>query len=166
MSESPFKLSRVSGQAVSDEQLLADLRRVANDPPVMETVTQDKYERHGVFDASTVIRHFGTWNKGLIAAGLSISNEFYSEQRHFDNLLMLWQHYGRQPRRSELTKPPSTISQSPYKNRYRGWMAALEAFVNYANSTELRAPEGDSKSNSSGGSRSARGIPAPAMEST
>ncbi|MFM8341298.1 MAG: HNH endonuclease [Methylomonas sp.] len=48
-------------------------------------------------------------------------------------MLSLWQHFGRQPRRSELAKVPSTISQGPYNRRFSSWTAALEAFVEYAN---------------------------------
>ena len=48
-------------------------------------------------------------------------------------VLVLWQHRGRQPRRSELSSPPSAISQTPYSRRFGSWTASLEAFVSYAN---------------------------------
>jgi HNH endonuclease/Homing endonuclease associated repeat len=140
-----FQLSRVSGQPVSNAELLADLQRVAALlPPSDNFVTIEKYVEHGKFDPTTISRRFGTWNKGLLAASLSISNEFYSDEQLFENLLVVWQHYGRQPRRSELARQPSIVSQGPYNRRFGGWTAALEAFVSYANSAEIESPTSSS----------------------
>jgi len=140
MNDGAFHVSRVSGQPVTDAELLADLRRVAHQLNT-SAVSQPTYQKHGQYDFTTVSRRFGTWNKAIIAAGLSISNEVdISDDRLFENLLVLWQHYGRQPRRSELASPPSAISQKPYNRRFGGWTAALHAFVGYANSSDLDSP--------------------------
>jgi hypothetical protein len=141
MTEPIFKLSRVSGAPVSDDELIADLKRVALSLN-SDTVPQKTYGVLGTFDYSTVIRRFGSWNNGLLRAGLSISNEIdISDDRLFENLLALWQHFGRQPRRSELSSPPSTISQTPYNRRFGSWTAALEAFVDFANASGNEPPE-------------------------
>ncbi|WP_321821888.1 MULTISPECIES: homing endonuclease associated repeat-containing protein [unclassified Burkholderia] len=126
---------------VSDEELLADLRSTATDMGKL-TIGQKDYLRLGKYDVSTAIRRFGSWNEALIRAGLAVSNEVdISDQRLFENILALWQHFGRQPRRSELAQLPSTISQSPYNRRFGSWSAALHAFVEYANdSDEAVAP--------------------------
>jgi hypothetical protein len=140
MTELPFKLSRVSGAPVSDEELIADLQLVAS---VLgsDTVPQKTYGIRGKFDYSTLIRRFGSWNCALRLAGLSIANEInISDERLFENLLVLWQHLGRQPRRSELASPPSVISQTPYNRRFGSWTAALEAFVDFANGTAIESP--------------------------
>lgn len=140
MTNLTFKLSRVSGDPVSDDELITDLRRVAQSLN-SDTVPQKRYGTLGTFDYSTVIRRFGSWNNALRLAGLSLSNEVdISDDRLFQNLLVLWQHLGRQPRRSELSSPPSTISQSPYKRRFGSWTASLEAFVNYANGNSVESP--------------------------
>lgn len=131
-----FKVARVRGTPVSDAELLADLKKVAE---VSDTgkVSQPFYDKHGRFDTRNLARRFETWNKALIAAGLEISNEVeYSDDRLFANILTLWQQYGRQPRRAELAHPPSVISQSPYQRRFRSWTGALESFVDWANATE------------------------------
>lgn len=134
-----FQLSRVPGQRVSDAQLLTDLKTVAEKLGAT-TVSQPQYKLHGQYDGRNLERRFRSWNKALIAAGLTLSNEIdISDERLFENLLILWQHYGRQPRRSELATAPSTISQSPYSRRFRSWIAALEAFVDYANATSVDA---------------------------
>jgi hypothetical protein len=140
MKKAVFQLTRVPGQPVGKDELLADLRRVA-DFFGATTVSKLKYEMHGRYAYSAVSRRFGSWNTALNLAGLTLSNEInISDERLFENLLMLWQHYGRQPRQNELGRPPSTISQGPYKRRFRGWIAALMAFVDYANSTEINPP--------------------------
>src|SRR5476651_2706173 len=113
MIERPFHVTRVSGQPVTDTELLADLRRVAQLLNA-SAVSQPQYREHGRYAETTVGRRFGTWNKAITAAGLSISNEVnIPDERLFENLLTLWQHYGRQPRRSQLSLPPSTVSQTP-----------------------------------------------------
>ena len=140
MSNPAFQLSRVSGQPVGSAELLADLRRVAQLLGAAG-VSQPLYRQHGHYDDTTVRRRFGSWNKALLEAGLSLCNEVdIPDVRLFENLLVLWQHYGRQPRRSELAREPSSISQSPYNRRFGGWTAALKAFVDYANSAEIESP--------------------------
>lgn len=140
MTPEKFKLARVSGQPVSDEELLADLRRVA-EMLGASTVSMPKYRELGKFDDSNLAKRFVTWNSALSKAGLTISNEVnIPDDRLFENILTLWQHYGRQPRRSELAKPPSSISQGPYKRRFSSWTQALEAFVEYANESINEAP--------------------------
>jgi 5-methylcytosine-specific restriction endonuclease McrA len=140
MEDLKFKLERAKNTPVSDEEILSDLKRVSC---VMNSskVTQKLYGEHGQYDYSNVGRRFGTWNKALEAAGLSISNQCnISDEALFENMLLLWQHYGRQPRRAELAHSPSTISQSAYNRRFKSWVVALEHFVEYANSTDVLIP--------------------------
>lgn len=140
MSNQPkFELSRVKNAPVTNEELIADLKRVATILGT-EKITQKTYREHGKYDDTTAGRRFGTWNKALEAAGLSISNQQYSDEKLYENILTLWQHYGRQPRRAELATPPSTISQSAYNRHFNSWMQALENFIEYANASEMSAP--------------------------
>jgi hypothetical protein len=140
MTSGNFKLTRVSGQPVGDAELLDDLRRVC-EMLGSSTISMTKYREHGQYEDTTVARRFGTWNNALLKAGLHLSNEVnLSDDRLFENILTLWQHYGRQPRRSELAKPPSQVSQTPYNRRFGSWTAALGAFVEYANAGGTEAP--------------------------
>ena len=134
-----FELARAKNAPVTDEELIADLKHISS---VLGTtkITQKVYREHGKYDDTTVGRRFGTWNKALEAADLSISNQQYSDEQLFENILILWQHSGCQPRRAELAIPPSTISQSAYNRRFSSWTRALESFVEYANASELTAP--------------------------
>lgn len=136
MKKLQFKLDRVKGAPVDNAELISDLKRVAK-LLKSETVSQKKYADLGIYDCSTLIRRFGSWNKALLLAELSVSNEInIPDSRLFENLLILWQHYGRQPRRSELAKTPSVISQTPYNRKFGSWTNALKAFISYANSRE------------------------------
>ena len=111
--ERRFKLSRVRGSPVSDEELHSDLKKIAAQLGT-DTAPQGTYGKLGTYDYGTIIRRFGSWNDALRKAGLTVSNEVgIPDERLFENLSALWQHYGRQPRRAELARPPSTISQSP-----------------------------------------------------
>jgi 5-methylcytosine-specific restriction endonuclease McrA len=141
MATEKFEITRVTGAPVSDSELIADLRRVAASAGTAK-VTQKVYASLGRYDGRNLSRRFGTWNKALEVAGLDVSNEVdLPDERLFENILVLWQHYGRQPRRAELSQLPSTISQSPYRRRFRSWIEALETFVSWANASETTAPQ-------------------------
>ncbi|MFM8340658.1 MAG: homing endonuclease associated repeat-containing protein [Methylomonas sp.] len=89
MSSSNFKLSRVSGQPVSDIELIADLKRVSKILNA-STVSMPKYNEHGKYDNTTVARRFGSWNNALIKAGLIVSHENnISDERLFAEIFKL-----------------------------------------------------------------------------
>ncbi len=140
MTQGPFKLQRVRGTPVTIEQLVADIRRVA-EVLAASTISQPQYAQHGRYDMRNLSRRLGGWNAALTAAGLEATYEGeYSDERLFANILALWQHYGRQPRRAQLANHPSSISQSPYNRRFKSWTRALEAFVEWANSADVTPP--------------------------
>jgi hypothetical protein len=141
MSKQEYKVKRVSGMPVADTDLISDLKGVA-ERLGKETVGQKEYRQHGKYDDTTVSRRFGSWNAALQEAGLVTSNEpGLSDERLFENILRLWQNYGRQPRRAELSVAPSKISQSPYTRRFGSWSAALSAFADYANANPTTATQ-------------------------
>lgn len=132
-----FILTRVSGQPVEDSELIDDLKRVVNNLKT-NTLPQKQYGELGQYDISTVIRRFGTWNKALQKANIKISNRVnIGDEELYKNILRLWEHFGRQPRRRDLSDLPSTISQYPYNRRFSSWTNALEAFVEYANGRDI-----------------------------
>lgn len=136
MSKNRFELSRVSGAPVEDSELLADLQRVARELG-QHTVGHKHYRELGRFDDTTISRRFGSWNQALEAAGLQFTNrKSIPDEDLFENILTLWSHLGRQPRRRELAYPPSRISQTPYVRRFGSWTFALKEFVRFANENE------------------------------
>jgi hypothetical protein len=133
MSETIFKLSRVSNAPVSDEELISDLRRVALEIG-KRTVANKEYIKHGRYSSTTQKDRFGSWNNALRQSGLEIANRFnIQDEVLFENLFLLWQYYGRQPTKTDVNSRISTISYTPYTRRFGSWMKALKAFVDYAN---------------------------------
>lgn len=127
--------------SVSEQEILNDLQNIAKKLN-KETITQKEYRENGYYDDTTVSRKFGTWNQALKAAELQFSNETnISDERLFNNLLNLWEHLGRQPRRSDLTNDFSEFSQSPYNRRFQNWTNTLLNFVAWANDEKLVAPK-------------------------
>ncbi len=140
MSESKFQLSRSPNAAVSSAELLGDLQRAA-EAAGTKSISSRLYPRFGRYSAITVSKRFGSWNQALKEAGLEILNEVHiSDERLFENLMVLWEHYGRQPKRRETAHPPSAISERPYIRRFGSWTKALEEFVEYANLQDRDPP--------------------------
>src|SRR5271165_1856510 len=122
MSDSKFRLERVQGAPVSNEDILTDIRRAATLAGT-KVLSQRLYSEFGTYDPTTASRRFGTWNKAVTAAGMEIANQInIPDDRLFENLMLLWEYYGRQPHRAELARPPSGISQGAYRRRFHSWM--------------------------------------------
>ncbi|MDO8454583.1 MAG: HNH endonuclease [Sulfurimonas sp.] len=135
-----FEFIRPLNTLVSEEEIISDLKSVAKQLG-KETVTQSAYGKLGKYDCTTVSRKFGTWNKALKIANLSFSNEVnISDERLYENILNIWQHFGRQPRRRDLTSEISEFSQGPYNRSFKTWTNALQSFVDYANGEDLKMP--------------------------
>ncbi|MBM3944856.1 MAG: HNH endonuclease [SAR202 cluster bacterium] len=114
---------------VSDDDILKDLRAVARKRRAV-TLPHRVYRLHGRYSQDAVERRFGTWNRAVSAAGLSISAEYnISETALFDNLEKVWVALGRQPRVRDMKKPLSRYTYYPYSKRYGGWLRAVRAFL-------------------------------------
>jgi hypothetical protein len=116
-----------SGVPVSDEDLLQDLRSVA-ELTGQVTVKYNDYESRGKYSATSQANRFGSWNNALLRAGLSISRRVRLDVSElFENLLILWQHFGRQATLEEASRTPSRISGSTYQRRFGSWPRSLTA---------------------------------------
>lgn len=123
-------------RGITDAQLLDDLRRVATELG-RATVSYNEYRELGRCSAKTFEKRFGSWNKGLAAAGLQVGvRHDVSELELFENLEAAWVGLGRQPRREELRKPLSKYSGGIYERRFGGWRKTLEAFVVWVDSQD------------------------------
>ncbi len=139
MGRTKFEIEHVPGVSVSTDDILLDLRRVAECAGA-NVISARLYQQYGKYSWSTAAKRFGSWNKAVIAAGLEIANEInVSDDRLFENLMRLWEHYGRQPRRRELAHPPSLFSEGAYR-RLGSWTDALKQFVAYANAQDMEPP--------------------------
>jgi hypothetical protein len=120
-------------RGLSDEKLLADLRRVAG---ILhkDAVTIDEYRDHGRCHPSTIQRRFGSWFAALHQAGLKRTRVLgITDDELFGNLENVWIKLGRQPSYGEVKAPVSLYSAGTYEKRFGTWRKALEAFVEYAN---------------------------------
>jgi 5-methylcytosine-specific restriction endonuclease McrA len=131
---------------VPDDELLADLRRVA-DELGKHRVTFREYNERGRFSASTLAERFGSWFAAIDKANLQRTiNRNISDEDLFANLVDVWTALGRQPRCRDLRPGPSRFSWNTYACRFSTWRKALAAFFLWANEGEiLPAPGGNGK---------------------
>jgi Homing endonuclease associated repeat/HNH endonuclease len=124
-----------------DQELLDDLKKVANQIG-MDKVTRDQYDHKGKFHSGTLVRRFGDWNKALEKAGLKLTfKRNLSERELFENIEDVWIKLGRQPLYREIKIPLSKYSNGPYEKRFGTWRKALEAFIEYINSSKEEVQE-------------------------
>jgi hypothetical protein len=93
-----FQYKPPSNNPISSEDLLADVRSVAKELGRQKLSMRLYVELGGKYNPSTILRRFGTWNRALSRAGLRGGNIInYSEEELFENILIVWQHRGKQP---------------------------------------------------------------------
>ena len=134
---------------VSDQELIDDLKQTIERLD-KNTLTISEYDKYGTFNASTIIRRFGTWNKGLSLAGIGISNKFYTDQELYDNLATVWLKLGKQPSRRDLSSATSPISYKAYERRFGKWSTAVKSFVEHYNDADnesLPSPNSHAENN-------------------
>lgn len=115
--------------AITDEQLLGDIRRVAADLGC-SSLPQRQYQHHGRYSTAAIKDRFGTWNAATAGAGLDAASERdIPEETLYQNLEEVWTRLGRQPRKREMIAPISRFTHNPYTRRYGGWLSAVRAFL-------------------------------------
>ena len=94
-------------------------------------LTLQEFEAHSGITGAPVRRVFGSWKAALIAAELGQSSlgKRYTDEDCFENLLVLWTHYGRPPKHNEMNHAPSAVGSKAYVLRWGTWRKALAAFV-------------------------------------
>ena len=124
---------RLRRRGIKPQEMLDDIIRIAQERNT-STVTRLEYDQYGQFGATTILRHFQTWNAAVQAAGLDVANRLnISNEELFENLAGVWTHLGRQPLGRHM-KDPSTgskFSLGTYEKRFGSWNEALLAFAEY-----------------------------------
>jgi HNH endonuclease/Homing endonuclease associated repeat len=121
---------------VSEEELLGDLRRVAEMFP-NQPMTHWLYNHHGRFNSATLHYRFGGWHHALERVGLQRSRPYRTPVEDlFANLENVWRQLGRQPRIFDLKSPLSKYSGSTYARRFPSFQMALRAFVESVNARD------------------------------
>ena len=128
------KMRNQKGRDLCDEDLLAELRRIAqvlgrND------LTIDDINSHSIVGQGIFRKRFGTTRIAMERAGLTVrpQSRRYTDDECFENLYEVWRHYGRRPSFSEINRPPSKVGGEAYIRRFGTWMKALAAFVERVN---------------------------------
>lgn len=124
-------------RGITDEELVADLKRIAFELNKKAISRADNDER-GKYNTSTYIRRFGSWFNSLEIAGLEKTRTpmNLSEEDLFQNIEEIWIKLSRQPRYVEVQKPLSKYHAGTYENHFGTWRKALEKFVAYVNNEE------------------------------
>ena len=132
---------------IPSDAILADLRRVAAELR-SSTVAQNRYRERGQFSSFVVKKRFGSWNRALIAAGLSLNGarRDIPDEELFDNLRAAWMALVRQPRRGEMAPPISQFGHHAYVRRFGSWLAAMRSFADFQGNSEHLAPAPPSSS--------------------
>lgn len=124
---------------ISDEDYFSDLRRVAA-ILCLDTVPYSEYKKYGQYSAEYIFKRFGKWSAVLENAGLNptgFNKDIITEQECFDEIERMWRLLGRQPTSTDIIKRGiCRYSIDTFKRRFGGWRKALEAFVEYINSTD------------------------------
>lgn len=93
-----------------------------------------------------LVSRFGSVGNALRSAGLNQvpHGRRHTEEEIFENLLLVWTHYGRAPTHSEMNQYPSTVGSNTYIKRFGGWRNALRAFIGRANDSMGVVPQAPS----------------------
>lgn len=121
----------------SDEDLLEELRRVADVADADGAPSIPQFNEHSDIAASTIRRRFGSWNKGVSKAGFEPNpyGSVISDDELAAELKRLREAVGHPPMISEMNEQ-GAYSVTTYKNRFGSWRAALfETFEDVSEET-------------------------------
>jgi hypothetical protein len=123
---------RVRKKNISDDDLIADLQRVAA-LTMNSTLTTREYMDAGQFGTGVYVRAFGSWMIALEKAGLGKTfNRNVTSDKLLENLARIWVETGKQPSYHTLAKSNSDYASSTYVERFSSWNQALLAFQTWA----------------------------------
>ena len=119
---------------MSDQEILEALGELARKLG-QDEITVSDVENHLLFSGETLRKRWGTSQAAFKAAGLSTSKIWrrYNDEQCFENMLLVWTHFGRQPQYREMGEPPSEVGGKAYVLRFGTWRKALGAFVERVN---------------------------------
>lgn len=133
-----------SPTAIPPEDLLDDLRRVADD--LGRSPTRMEYEEHGAYSAAPFRTQFGGWNGGKEAAGLETTpwkGQKISDEVLLEDLRHMADELGRAPTTEDI-KNSGSYSLGPYYERFESWGRALdEAGIEPSPEQSIHFLEGD-----------------------
>lgn len=129
------RMRQQSARHLSDEELLEIVRDAASRLPDGVALTKRRFDELNLPIGSSALHYrFGSWNKAVRRAGVSLSRHAtrYTDSECFEALASVWMTLGRAPKYREMSPPLSPVSGKAYLARWGTWMRALEAFIEYA----------------------------------
>ena len=132
------KMRSQPAKDLSNADLLGELQRV-HALVGKEWLTSDHFNAHSITSEEAIRRRFGTFRKGLDAAGIPnhpFKARQFTDRQCFENIAEVWTHYGRPPQYREMFVEPSRIQAKTYVIRWGTWRKTLQAFVDWANADD------------------------------
>lgn len=119
-----------------DQDLLDDLKRVADKLSLSKISSRNYDNNGGKYSSGTIGVRFGSWNNALEKAGLKlVQQRNVSEKELFENIEEVWIQLGRQPVYRDMKDSLTQYTTHQYLSQFGTWRKALEAFVEFINST-------------------------------
>ena len=126
-----FKLNEYH-RDVSDEELLEDLRRVAE---LLKTdcFSRSEYQKHGKYGSSTITRRFGSWNNAIKTVGLKVNE--VSPRRHdflekeedfFSDMMLIAKSLGKDFITTGEYEQYGRFDKSAMLHKYNSWDGLLQ----------------------------------------
>ena len=128
-------MARLRMNKISNDELIEDLKSVAVYLG-KDVVSQNEYNQNGKYSYQTLVKRFESWNNACKKAGLQWTPHTYTDEELFQEIERMWTKYGKQPTSVDFESGLSKYSLTPYTNRFGGWRAALDAFIEYVNTNE------------------------------
>lgn len=123
---------------ISEEELLDDLKKVAEATGNSNIVSQADYKKYGKYSYTTYRNKFGSFKNALEKTGLQGARNWgTTDEEYFNNLQEVWIKLGRQPKYVEMRIPFSKLSGTAYLHKFGTWRKGLESFVEFVNSEEI-----------------------------
>lgn len=129
------KMRSQPAKKLSNSDLISELKRV-HALVGKEWLTSEDFNVHSITSEEAIRSRFGTFRKGLDAAGVPqhpFKARQFTDEECYENLAEIWTHHGRPPQYREMFQPPSQIQGKTYVTRWGTWRKALKAFVDWAN---------------------------------
>lgn len=127
---------------IHDDELLADLKKVAEKLGVTKLSSRDYDSNGGKYTSGTIGVRFGSWNKAIEKSGLNfVMQRDVPEEDLFKNLEHVWINISRQPVFRDIKSPVSKYSTHQYIAKFGTWRKALEAFIEFINSDNISSQD-------------------------
>jgi len=111
--------------AISESELLAELRRLAGELETSPSV--DQMDEHGAYSSRTYRKRFDSWNEAKARAGIEPTRTVrYSEAELLDRLRGFADELGATPSKAQM-RERGPHAPSTYASRFGSWSDALEA---------------------------------------